>query len=70
MATAGEELLRQYAAAVERFWDVHTTLSQVVIEDFPNPDDPAARPTRYHLDAMRDLALRAGALVEGYEFKT
>lgn len=70
MTTVSDELRRQYAAAVKQFWEVHTTLSQVVMEDFPDPDDPEARPQRYHLDTIRDLALREGALVEGYERNT
>ena len=61
------EVRREFRKWVEVFWKNHTTLSQVVIEDFPDPDDPEARPTRYNVDAIRDLALRQGALVEGYE---
>ena len=61
------EMRREFKKWVKAFWENHTTLAQVVIEDFPDPDDPETRPTRYEVDAIRDLALREGALVEGYE---
>ncbi len=61
------KLRREFQKWVKAFWKNHTTLSQVVIEDFSDPDDPETRPTRYEVDAIRDLALREGALVEGYE---
>lgn len=61
------ELRREYRKWVTAFWQSHTTLSQIVLEDFPDPDDPTAQPTRYQVDAMRDLALSEGALVTGYD---
>ena len=66
-AAARIEMRRQYREWANRFWQNHTALSQIVLEDFPDPDDLEAQPTRYQLDAMRDLALRQGALIEGYE---
>lgn len=68
MTAAGQiELRKEYRRWVNRFWENNTVLAQVVSEEFPNPDDAEARPTRYHVDAMRDLALRMGELVEGYD---
>lgn len=69
-ASAKVELGRQYEEFVGRFWEAYTTLAQVVREDFPDPHDPAAVATRYHLDMMRDLTLRTEALVDGYERAT
>lgn len=66
-AAARIELRREYQKWAREFWGVHTTLSQIVLEDFPDPDDPAAEPSRYHVDAMRGLSAALGALVEGYE---
>jgi hypothetical protein len=61
------ELRKEYRKWVNRFWEKSTELAQLVTEEFPDPDDAAARPTRYHVDAMRDLALRMGELVEGHD---
>lgn len=61
------ELRRAYREWVVRFWECSTALSQIVVEEFPDPEDGEATPTRYDVDAMRDLALRMGALVEGYD---
>jgi len=61
------ELKRVYREWVGRFWEGSTTLSQIVLEEFPDPDDAEAEVTRYDVDAMRDLALRVGALVEGHD---
>ena len=66
MADITVELLRQYEAAVADFWGMHTALAQIVAEDFPDGKTPKGV-TRYHLDALRDLTGRLGALVEGYE---
>lgn len=52
---------------MDSFWEKSASLAQIVTEDFPDPEDVEARPTRYHVDAMRDLALRVGELVEGYD---
>lgn len=67
IAAAQIEMRRQYREWNSKFWEYHTSLSQIVLEDFPNPDDAQTVPTRYQLDALRDLALRQEALVEGYE---
>ena len=68
MSTVGQvELRKEYRRWVERFWEKSTRLAQIVTEDFPDPDDVEARPTRYQVDAMRDLALRIGELSEGYD---
>ena len=69
MATAAGqiELRKQYRAWSTRFWEKFATLAQIVVEDFPDAEDVEARPTRYDVDSMRDLALRMGELVEGRE---
>lgn len=64
------ELRRAYREWVGRFWECSTALSQIVVEEFPDPDDGEAEVTRYDVDAMRDLALRVGALVEGYDARS
>lgn len=61
------ELRRAYREWVVRFWECSTALSQIVVEEFPDADDAEAEVTRYDVDAMRDLTLRVGALVEGYD---
>ena len=61
------ELRREYREWVGRFWECSMTLSQIVVEEFPDADDAEDEVTRYDVDAMRDLALRVGALVEGYD---
>lgn len=55
-------LRRAYRAAVYDFWGHNTALSQIVTEEFPDPDDEATVVTRYHVDAMRDLVARMAAL--------
>lgn len=61
------ELRREYREWVRMFWERNTALAQIVVEEFPDADDAEAEVTRYDVDALRDLALRVGALVEGYE---
>lgn len=69
MATAAGqiELRKEFRRWVNQFWEKNTRLAQVVSEEFPDPDSLDENPTRYHVDAMRDLALRMGELVEGYD---
>lgn len=55
-----------YRAAWSLFWGNMTALEQIVKEDFPDGDADEVAPTRYHVDALRDLAGRLGALVEGH----
>jgi len=55
-----------YRQAWSRFWGNMTALEQIVTEDFPDGDAADIAPTRYQVDAVRDLAARVGALVEGY----
>lgn len=66
-SAAAIELRRAYKRWLEMFWEGHTTLAQIVTEDFPDAEDMEARPTRYEVDAMRDLAQSVAALVVGYE---
>jgi len=66
-----DALRREYWRA---WFDVHgalTAITQVVTEDFPDPDDGDARPIqRYDLDMVRGLAGALSALVERYERQT
>ncbi len=55
-----------YRDVWSRFWGNVTALQQIVIEDFPDGDNEDCAPTRYQVDAIRDLGNRVGALVEGY----
>ena len=55
-----------YKTALSMFWGNMTALEQIVIEDFPDGASDAIAPTRYQVDAIRDLGNRVGALVEGY----
>lgn len=55
-----------YRAALSAFWGNMTALEQIVEEDFPDGANEAIAPTRYQVDALRDLAGRLGALVEGH----
>ena len=55
-----------YRAVWSAFWGNVTALQQIVIEDFPDGDNETIAPTRYQVDAIRDLGNRVGALVEGY----
>lgn len=57
---------RAYREWARRFWGDITALTQIAVEDFPDPDDATAEVTRYHVDAMRDLALQIGALIVNY----
>jgi len=61
------EMRREYQKWCDQFWGNQTTLSQIVVEEFPDGDDEAAEPTRYEIDMMRGLAAAVGALVEGYD---
>jgi hypothetical protein len=55
-----------YKAALSAFWGNMTALEQIVEEDFPDGANETIAPTRYQVDAIRDLGNRVGALVEGY----
>ena len=55
-----------YRAVWSMFWGNVTTLQQIVEEDFPDGAGDGIAPTRYQVDAIRDLGNRVGALVEGY----
>jgi hypothetical protein len=60
------QMLRAYEAALAEFWGNMTRLTQIVEEDFPD-GQTAAGITRYHIDAMRELGARVGALVVNYD---
>lgn len=69
MSNAGRIQTRKaYRATVTSFWEAMATLSQIAVEEFPDPDDPEVEVTRYHLDAMRDLCHSLAALVTRSEW--
>ena len=49
------------------FWGNMSALIEIVIDDFPDARRHGIEPTRYQVDALRDLGNRLGALVEGYQ---
>ena len=55
-----------YRIVWSAFWGNVTTLQQIVDEDFPDGAGDDIAPTRYQVDAVRELGNRVGALVEGY----
>jgi hypothetical protein len=55
-----------YKDAWARFWGSVTALEQIVVEAFPDGDAAGIEPTRFQVDALRDLGNRVGALVEGW----
>ena len=61
------EMRREYQKWYDQFWGNQTTLSQIIVEEFPDGDDEAAEPTRYQIDMMRGLAAAVGALVKSYD---
>lgn len=56
-------ILQQYREAYNAVWQNITALSQVVIEDYPNPDSANCEPTRYHIDSLRALAGELSAML-------
>lgn len=67
MTAAQVELRRVYRVWYDQFRAYSRLLEQIVTEDFPDPDDETAEPTRYDVDTMRDLTGQIGALVAGRE---
>ena len=49
-----------YKAALSMFWGNMTALEQIVEEDFPDGANETIAPTRYQVDAVRDLQLEHG----------
>lgn len=56
-----------YRQAWRLFWASLDELEAIVRGDFPNAEAAGVAPTRYQVDALRDLGNRLAALVEGYE---
>ena len=56
-------IMTQYREAYNAVWQRITELSQVVTEDFPDPNAANCEPTRYHIDTLRALAGELGALL-------
>ena len=66
MGTQGQvEVAAEYRKERERFFENEAALLQIVEEDFPG-DEAAEGVTRFHRDAIRDLANRVEALVVGW----
>jgi hypothetical protein len=64
------ELQRRYRQAYYAVWGNITALTQIVTEDYPDPEtQDAAMPTRYQVDELLGLAGSLSALVEGHERK-
>ena len=58
--------LTAYRVAWATFWVNMAALGAIVTEDFPDGGKDGIAPTKYQVDAIRDLGNRVGALVEGY----
>ena len=58
--------LTAYRVAWATFWTNMASLGAIVTEDFPDGGKDGIAPTKYQVDAIRDLGNRVGALVEGY----
>ena len=67
MTPVQTELRRRYQDAYYRVHGSLTAIAQIIIDDFPAPEDDDARPTRGDVDMLRALAGELSALVEGYE---
>jgi hypothetical protein len=59
--------LAAYRAAWATFWANMATLGGIVTEDFPDGGKDGIVPTKYQVEAIKDLGNRLGALVEGYQ---
>lgn len=67
MTPVQTELQRRYQDAYYRVHGSLTAIAQIIIDDFPAPEDDDARPTRGDVDMLRALGSELSALVEGYE---
>ena len=63
MTRVPKPITQQYREAYNAVWQRITELSQVVTEDYPNPDDANCEPTRYHIDTLRALAGELSAML-------
>ena len=61
------EMLKRYRQAYYAVWGYFTALSQIVSEDYPDPDAGGVEVTRYQIDMLNGLAGSLSALVEGHE---
>ena len=64
-AEGQRRLAAEYRKERGRFFENEAALLQIVEEDFP-ADEAVDEVTRFHRDALRDLANRLAALVEGW----
>ena len=58
--------LAAYRAAWAAFWGNMAALGAIVAEDFPDGGKEGISPTRYQVEAVKDLGNRIGMLIEGY----
>lgn len=63
------EMMKRYRAAYYAVWGYITALSQIVSEDYPDPDTAGIEVTRYQIDMLNGLAGSLSALIEGHERK-
>ena len=66
MTPVESELRRRYQDAYYRVHGSLTAIAQIIIDDFPPPEDDDARPTRGDVDMLRALGSELSALLEGY----
>ncbi len=66
MTPVQTELARRYQDAHNTVTAALTAIGQIVEEDFPPPEDGAARPTRGDVDMLRALGSELSSLLEGY----
>jgi len=67
--TGQAEMIKRYRDAWFAVWGYVTALSQIVTEDFPDPEAGPVVPTRYQIDTLNGLAGSLSALIEGHERK-
>ncbi len=61
------EMTSRYKLAYDTVWERIATLSQIVAEDYPEPEAPDFEPTRYQIDMLNGLAGSLWALVALHE---
>lgn len=64
-AEGQRQVAAEYRRERSRFFENEAALLQIVEEDFPG-EEAAEEVTRFHRDALRDLANRIEAMVAGW----
>lgn len=62
----GAATVDAYRAAWATFWANMATLGDIVTGDFPDGGKDGIAPTRYQVEAVKDLGSRIRMLIEGY----